>query len=615
MSAVKFDKLSPNAIIKPRVVHHERDDVATIVFPSFGYRVGFHSTCSCNELVALNNRHLVDRTYIKFDKKYFTTMFNRYRFGNKTLEPCSYKEIVNHYSGAKRKSYLSAMKELNEEGIHRKDTRVRMFVKMEKMMEDKVCSKAPRAIQFRSTKYNLAIGVYLHPFEQWFYTMPGDGPTRTRVVSKGLNPLQIALLLNDKMSVFRSPIFLSCDHSKFDSTIRKEHLKAEHSIYVRSYGSKYLARLLHYQLTNFGRTRHGHRYVVGGTRMSGDFNTGLGNSMINYIVLRSFVGDLKHEIMLDGDDSIVIVEQEDVHHLDRLHFERMGFETKIDYTDDIRYAEYCQSRYVASDPPIMCRNPCRALSHAAVCLRKYEPSAYYDWFCSVVDCLYWTNPGMPFYTMMKTHTIENFKILDEDYARKMQGVERIVLPVDRQAFSDTWGISPHIQVHMEQQLRNFTVFKVNTRKYNRKLQKRTTLNAIETTQTQRNNVINKLQRKQLKSSAERIGSHLSTLSPTDHEFWNEFGSWYSTAAPTITARCRTTATTETHQKSQTSCCTNIGSATQHDSRKNCCHGRRGHRKNVRYRRGIPITNIWASEDGAVCNNVRTLARARPRFDR
>jgi hypothetical protein len=78
-----------------------------------------------------------------------------------------------------------------------KDARVKAFVKGEKWAKYKVFK--PRVIMGRDPRYNLELATYLRPIEHAFYAQfRGWGRqfyTRTRLVGKGLNPCQRALLI------------------------------------------------------------------------------------------------------------------------------------------------------------------------------------------------------------------------------------------------------------------------------------------------------------------------------------------------------------------------------------------------------------------------------------
>lgn len=514
--------LSPNATITYKPYVHEERQGPVVVFPTFGYQVGVHAACACNELLSLTNAHCTDRTGIGFDEKYWKSMTKQYGIRPPLIESCSYLEVANSFVGKKRKMYLSARKELLEEGLSQRDWRVKMFIKSDKIKLDKLMDRPPRAIQHRSPKYVLSVAKYLRPFEHWLYPSPGEGPSATRFITKGMNPRDVAKLLLTKAEQFTNPLFLCCDHKRFDSTVRVEHLRYEYSVYRRANHSRDLQWLLKKQISNVGRTRSGIRYTIKGTRMSGDYNTGLGNSIINYVVLRSWLRNVKHEIILDGDDSIVIIEAGDRRLLDDTHFNRMGFETTVEETDDIRFADYCQARIVLSDPPVMCRNPCRALSNAAVCLRRLPAAHYEIWASNVLESLYYTNPGMPIYKAMIDRVLPTKKIVMEDYWRKMEGVTKEHVSVQRGPFFETWGISSGIQNAMEESIRHFPML-------SRRSPKALLRHGVATGRT-----IPTI-------TQQRINARFCSLSSSDCQFWDEFGSWYSPAVPEARTYARTTA--------------------------------------------------------------------------
>lgn len=431
----------------------DADDKGYLIAPTFGYRVSFHNSCSCNEFVSLSNRHLIDRSYIGFEKEYFKNNVKKFKFKFDILR-CGMKEVVNCYRGSKKRMYYSAYTDIMLGRQTPADSNIRMFVKPDKIEEGKIEDKAPRAIQYRHCRYNLQLATFLKPYEHAFYESPGRGPSGTRVVTKGMNAMQVADLLIEKSVHFNNPLYICADHSKFDSTINVEHLRAEHRFYNRQFASNHLRMLLKQQIYNKGYTRRGNKYTVKGTRMSGDYNTGLGNSLINRVVLESWVENVKHEILLDGDDSIIIIENVDLCKLDRNHFSRMGFETKLEYTNDIRQAEYCQKRLVMCDHPIMVRNPMRIFSHMGVCLKGYRGSAFKKWLNAVLECEAACNKNMPFAKIFEEMSVGK-KLRDDEWYRKMEGMS--LGSGDhcyRTEYYETWGITESTQVLMEDSLRS-----------------------------------------------------------------------------------------------------------------------------------------------------------------
>lgn len=264
----------------------------------------------CNELKALTNRHLVDRQYIPFDRNFYLKVARQtQKFYPKNLDPCSYSEVINVYTGPKKQIYLRALKNLQLYGYKQRYSNISMFVKPDRYPSGDIANKDPRAIQYRDPEFNLMLSRYIKAFEHHCYTNLTYGVvSNTRVIAKGLNNYQRAELIMEKAACFKNPVFILLDHSRFDSTINVEHLKATHRKYQKAFRSKSLQKLLNCQIHNKGRSKHGITYQTYGTRMSGDPDTGCGNSVVNADVLWAYFKYskiLKYDFILDGDDSIL----------------------------------------------------------------------------------------------------------------------------------------------------------------------------------------------------------------------------------------------------------------------------------------------------------------------
>lgn len=348
-----------------------------MAFHPLAYKVGVHSSCLANETRALSCRHLVDRTHIPFQNNVWMDAVNySLSYLVKEMPEChltNYQNIINAYSGAKKFRYNKAWINVQQFGFQKKWSVVSMFVKPDKYPLDALRTKAPRAIQFRTPEFNLMMAHYLKDFEEKFYEL-GPG---VRSIAKGRNAQERASDILAKWEKFDDPVVYMADHSAFDSSIRVEHLRACHKIYRHFVKSKTLKKLLQCQINNKGYSKSGIKYKISGTRMSGDFDTGLGNSLVNWITLRYVFRRVKSEIYLDGDDSLVFLERRDLPLVDVGEFAACGFETKIDLTDQLVEAEFCQSKLVRADPPIMVRNPYRLFSHFCVSLKRYP--AKWQW--------------------------------------------------------------------------------------------------------------------------------------------------------------------------------------------------------------------------------------------
>jgi len=469
MEGMAVKKVDPrHKILYAAPLCHESKTAITITHVNyFGHQSNVHSSCACNEFLALTNRHITDRSYIGFKPEVWERVARlTRRFYNNKLEPCSYQEIIDGYSGGKKRVYIRALENLKQHGLVRADFAVKMFIKPDKIAAGDISDKAPRAIQYRSPKFNLEFGRFIKPIEHWLYpTLSLGNTTGTRAIVKGLNNRQRAELFIQKANAFTGPLYLQLDHSKFDSTVRVEHLRTTHLKYkrlfnARAYHSKTLAKLCSAQIHNRCFSKNGHRYTAHGTRMSGDYDTGCGNSVINGDALFGFLhlcGISKYEIMLDGDDSIVIIEQADREKLDLRHFADLGFETKCEVTADINKVEFCRSRLVRYPYPLFVRDPRRTISSMMLCLKQMPPRDVKPWLAAVGACELACNNGVPIISVL-ANTLANLsetKLFDEDTKWKMENLAENtkVLPISLDARLElfrAWGIELEIQALLEE---------------------------------------------------------------------------------------------------------------------------------------------------------------------
>jgi hypothetical protein len=142
-------------------------------------------------------------------------------------------------------------------------------------------------------------------------------------------------------------------------------------------------------------------YKMAAKRMSGDYNTGLGNSILNLGLLSAafeICGVHQPLFMIDGDDSVVVIRRSDFKRCKVLEslFLDCGFVTKIDYANIIEHAEFCQSRIVQTDyGPVFVRNPRKVLSTGGLCPRKLENKQMRQWSAAKALCEVLLNPGVP----------------------------------------------------------------------------------------------------------------------------------------------------------------------------------------------------------------------------
>lgn len=429
----------------------------------FGYQVQIHSSCFCNELVALHNRHLVDRTYIPFDKRLWQTIARetRNKFYNFSLDKDSLGDVVNCYSGAKKKRYIAALAEYMQFGLLPKHSVVHMFIKPDRYDSEEIINKAPRAIQYRDPCFNLLLSQFTKPMERALYhELTFNSASNTRVIAKGLNNYERAEIMLEKVSYFSNPVYLEIDHSKFDSTINTTHLHTTHAKYYKMFEKGgVLSQLCRAQLRNKGYSKNGIKYKTTGTRMSGDADTALGNTIVNLDCLYGFLklcGITKYDMLVDGDDSVVIIESANLHLIDTSYFGRLGFDTKFKVVINLQDVEFCQCKLILSERPCYVRNPLRVLSHTQFMrvtpVRIIEAK---EWVTSVGLCEEACNDGVPVinqYAISLMHKKIRPRFEPEYLHRYSQHKHKEMRPITmeaRESMERAWSISIPYQIMLE----------------------------------------------------------------------------------------------------------------------------------------------------------------------
>lgn len=281
-----------------------------------------HRCCPHNELAALVLRamgpvppqvfgHLPARTLRCW--KQLQRFCSRYDGGS-----WSHLETAESYSGALRRRYVEAARSLADDGLSGfKDYYLRPFLKAEKNRVPHKMAK-PRLIYPRSPRYNLELASRLKPFEHWLWGRLngrvfscGDG---SRIIAKGLSPRQRANLIVRKFSAIRDCVCFEIDGKAFEAHVGPAQLSQEHSTYLGAFrGDKRLAWLLSVQGKLFGRVS-GAKFSRLGCRASGDFNTGLGNSLIFLVECISAlrVVGVHFDLLVDGDNALLFVAKADL---------------------------------------------------------------------------------------------------------------------------------------------------------------------------------------------------------------------------------------------------------------------------------------------------------------
>lgn len=352
-----------------------------------------HKSCVDNELIALSQRHQVDDGARYNSEIGLKTMF---RGRIKLLQKVDQQVVIDHARGTKKKLLERARESFKTNPLSEEDARVKMFLKDDKYHTAEY--KAPRCIQYRNKRYCLLLAQYLIPVESMVYTWLDD--SETPIFAKSRNLVQRGNDIKTKMGFFRNPVAISLDHSKFDAHCNGRLLRLEHWFYNQCFDNDPLLRkLLSWQLVNRGATKNGTTYETLYTRMSGDQNTGLGNSIINYAMTLALIRSqgIQACYYIDGDDFIIFVERGDAYKVDPKWYEQFGMVTKLDCsTSCIENIEFCQTRPVFNGVGYtMVRNPNRMLSRTPWVVGDKHPRFVKNYLTSLGMCMLSLGMGLP----------------------------------------------------------------------------------------------------------------------------------------------------------------------------------------------------------------------------
>jgi hypothetical protein len=378
------------------------------------------------------------------------------------FSPISEEEFVSLYRGRRQTVYQNAVLSLCSRPVSREDAILKTFVKAEKVLR-----KAPRVIQPRDPRYNVAVGCFIKPIEHLLYGVMGKFWGET-VVSKGLNASKTAALLERKWSDFARPVAYSLDAKRFDQHVSIEVLEEfEHALYNSMYQSPELRELLAWQAHNQGRGRCTDgmvKYEVEGCRMSGDMNTALGNCLIMCAMVHAYKSEknIPCHFINNGDDCVVIMESR---YGPRFRagleewFLQLGFSMTVeDPVYELEQVDFCQCRPVwTPEGYLMVRNLHRALSKDSMSLIDISTKGGFEkWLHATGSCGLSLTGGIPVWQEMydlykrsgRAGKVADHPQFDSGFYRLAHGMNRhssCVHPRTRVSFWQAFGVTPDDQ--------------------------------------------------------------------------------------------------------------------------------------------------------------------------
>lgn len=389
-------------------------------------------------------------------------------------------QVVESYKSKRlRVRYAKAMETILTDGPAEPDhAKVKAFVKAEKTKSSKLVK--PRIIMARDPVYNLELASFLKPIEHCMYgNLRGWGKlfyTRTRLVGKGLNSQERAALIKQKFERVPDAVAFEVDGKSFESHISVAALTNEHKVYTSLLRSRRLRQLLSWQVKTRGKGC-GVRYQVKGVRASGDFNTGMGNTLIMLSVMHAAFKRLRcrFDALVDGDNAVCFVSRSDLERISDTFpavCVELGFRMEVGpVASFLEEVVFGQSKPVeTANGWTMVRDPLKVLSHAACGYRHYgDPKGGIKVLKSVALCEGVLNEGVPVLQeyaqwMLKSlgkvkaaagaqlESYEYERVLPTALASSGMKLKPISAAV-RESFERAWGLSVEAQLDMERRIR------------------------------------------------------------------------------------------------------------------------------------------------------------------
>lgn len=425
---------------------------------------GVYHSCIRNELASLKLRHLLSNGEPQEEeyKRCLTYVDNLLQHLGQTPKLTPAQVIEHKKDPGSRRRYLRAFSHIKTRGLDSGFTKIKAFVKIEKWDESLLTKKAPRLIQFRSYEYCALLSQFLIPIEQKLWSYEENG---INVFAKGLSTLTIAKVIVRMSELWDDTIFVMADHSKFDSCILSKWIKLEEKMYMNCAMDEELEWLMQQQQQNRGLTRNGIRYRCVARKMSGEYNTSLGDSVINYCILKDVFRNVEHHIFVNGDDSVIAVRKSQLHKIDLTEQQwlKYGMKTTYEITDDVEQVEFCQCKPVMIRQGVyrMVRKPDRVMSRGIVAVKRYQGIAWNRLVKSIGMSEMACHDGIPVLQAFAEHLMRaagDVKHINSEISmharneRTLNPLHKKITDEARNSFYRAFDIPPSKQISMEQWL-------------------------------------------------------------------------------------------------------------------------------------------------------------------
>lgn len=443
-----------------------------------------HESCIHNELRSLLTRVVAPTpktTPLVLSLLKSQSMFVANYIGQ--LLKYNHQELLSCFPSSRRRMYHMESKLLLANPLNRADASVRSFCKSERLdllkgvqqilpthvnqqsVEGTVGDADPRMIQARHPRFNWEIGAYTRKIEKHLYQLKDhDGH---RVMAKGLNYQERHKQIVRVMSAFQCPKVISMDISRWDMHVNVELRRLQNQFYLQVFNhDSHLQSLLDQTILNRGTTTNGIKYVCPGGVMSGDMTTALGNCLLVHIILGTFqkASNSNMKWIIDGDDFIVVVNQEDTGTMINLTTFLQDVGLKVKITEPVYKVEdviHCShSPITIFGVKTMYPNPRKIMARSLCVTPANMKGDYLPMLWSMRAILHQGQPILgPFFARLamryppsiKQKIGNQLKWLESIYRR--EGTETLktfeVDPQARETVARVWGVPVAEQLYLE----------------------------------------------------------------------------------------------------------------------------------------------------------------------
>jgi hypothetical protein len=274
------------------------------------------------------------------------------------------------------------------------------------------------------------------------------------------------------MSHFNQPLVLEIDGKAFEAHVDKWQIQCEHSLYEAAYGKDpNLRSLLVHQLHLDGVTNGGWKFHRPGARASGDFNTGMGNSLVMLCVTMATmreIGVRKFDLLADGDNCLLFVERDtDLSAFDatctRISGQEMELEKPVTVLEHVRFGQSAPLRTALG--LTMVRDPVKVISQGLSSHIHLRTKFGEAWAAGVGLCESYLNAGVPVLQAW-AHSVRKLsaKIAPPDFYRhyqllgvpsELRAVGHVPITAEaRRSFEEAFGIGVERQIALENEFEN-----------------------------------------------------------------------------------------------------------------------------------------------------------------